>query len=228
MAARNALASIDAIEIAEKLNDEEISPNDYFKLRSAVVAELKSSPKTHPYPHKFHVSMSLEAFIEKYSSLEDGEQLDGVKLTLAGRVHSIRESGAKLIFYDLHGEGVKLQVMANAKAYETMDGFYEVTDTIRRGDVIGITGSPLRSRKGELSILPTKVSWFLCSTFLTQYLRRFVFLYQITLLAPCLHMLPDPHVGLKNKETRFRQRYLDLLVNSEVILCSLIHFYSIQ
>lgn len=158
VAAQNALASIDAIDIAEKLNDEEISPNEYFKLRSAVVAELKSSPKTHPYPHKFHVSMSLEAFIEKYSSLEDGEQLDAVKLTLAGRVHSIRESGAKLIFYDLHGEGVKLQVMANAKAYETMNGFFEVTKTIRRGDIIGITGSPLRTRMGELSILATKVS----------------------------------------------------------------------
>jgi lysyl-tRNA synthetase class II len=41
-----------------------------------------------------------------------------VQFSLAGRVHAMQESGAKLIFYDLRGEGVKLQVMANAKLYE--------------------------------------------------------------------------------------------------------------
>lgn len=64
----------------EKLNEEEISPNEYFKLRTAAVAELKRSPETDPYPHKFHVSTSLEEFIEKYSNLKDGETLDDVKL----------------------------------------------------------------------------------------------------------------------------------------------------
>lgn len=64
----------------DKLNEEEISPNEYFKLRSAAVAELKQSPDTHPYPHKFHVSTSLEDFIEKYSHLNDGQTLDDVKL----------------------------------------------------------------------------------------------------------------------------------------------------
>lgn len=64
----------------EKVNEEEISPNEYFKLRSAAVAELKRSPETDPYPHKFHVSSSLEEFIAKYSDLKDGETLDDVKL----------------------------------------------------------------------------------------------------------------------------------------------------
>lgn len=91
--------------------EEEISPNEYYKLRSAAVAALKEGPKgEHPYPHKFTVTSSLEDFIEKYNTLESGEVLDSVTLSLAGRVHSIRESGAKLIFYDLRAEGVKIQV----------------------------------------------------------------------------------------------------------------------
>lgn len=60
--------------------EEEISPNEYFKLRSAAVAELKKSPATDPYPHKFHVSISLENFINKYTSLNDGEMLENEQL----------------------------------------------------------------------------------------------------------------------------------------------------
>lgn len=55
---------------------EDISPNEYFKLRSAAIAELKKSPETDPYPHKFHVSISLENFINKYNHLKEGEMLE--------------------------------------------------------------------------------------------------------------------------------------------------------
>lgn len=133
-------------------------------------------------------------FIEKYSSLGEGEVVESDILSVAGRVHAIRESGAKLIFYDLRGEGVKLQVMATAKQYENEAKFTEDTDKIRRGDIIGVNGVPTKTKKGELSIMPSK----------------------ITLLSPCLHMLPHLHFGLKDKETRFRQRYLDLILNNRV------------
>ncbi|GAB0097261.1 Lysine--tRNA ligase [Sergentomyia squamirostris] len=178
----------------EKVNEEEISPNEYFKLRTASVAEFKQNPDTHPYPHKFHVSISLEEFIEKYNNVAEGEVLENVNVSVAGRVHAMRESGAKLIFYDLRGEGVKLQVMANAKLYETEALFSEETDRIRRGDIIGVNGNPGKTKKGELSIVPKRIK----------------------LLSPCLHMLPHMHFGLKDKETRFRQRYLDLILNNRV------------
>lgn len=102
--------------VAEKKSsvkaDEEISPNEYYKLRTGAVAALKNGTKEdHPYPHKFNVTTSLEEFIEKYNNLSSGEVLDNVTLSVAGRVHSIRESGSKLIFYDLRGEGVKIQVV---------------------------------------------------------------------------------------------------------------------
>lgn len=141
-----------------KIDEAEISPNEYFKLRSAAVAELKSNPQTHPYPHKFHVSSSLEDFIEKYSHLKDGEMLENEPLSVAGRVHAIRESGAKLVFYDVRGEGVKIQVMGNAKLYSSEEAFASETDKIRRGDIIGINGYPGKTKKGELSVIPKSVS----------------------------------------------------------------------
>ncbi|XP_017871554.1 PREDICTED: lysine--tRNA ligase isoform X2 [Drosophila arizonae] len=174
--------------------EEEISPNEYFKLRSAAVADLKQTSENHPYPHKFHVSISLEKFIEQYAQLKDGETLDQVNLSVAGRIHAIRESGAKLIFYDLRGEGVKLQVMASAKSYKSEAAFEQDTAKLRRGDIIGVNGHPGKTKKGELSIMPT----------------------ELKLLSPCLHMLPHLHFGLKDKETRYRQRYLDLILNNKV------------
>ena len=139
------------------INEAEISPNEFFKLRSAAVEELKKNPETHPYPHKFNVTLSLENFIEQYSNgVADGETLD-VAVSVAGRIHSIRNSGAKLIFYDLRGEGVKIQVMANARAYVNEAEYAADTNKIKRGDIIGIEGSPGKTKKGELSIIPKKV-----------------------------------------------------------------------
>ena len=178
----------------DKIQEEEITPNQYLELRSAAVEKLKKTEGQHPYPHKFNVDISLTEFIEKYQGLSDGTTVEDVTLSVAGRVHAIRESGPKLIFYDLRGEGVKLQVMANAKGYGNESEFFEDTGKIRRGDVVGVRGHPGKTKKGELSIVPVKM----------------------TLLSPCLHMLPHLHTGLRNKETRFRQRYLDLILNADV------------
>ena len=64
------------------------------------------------YPHKFHVSISLENFLEKYKELKE-EQESSEVVTIVGRIHAIRESSAKLRFYDLRGEDVKVQVSHN-------------------------------------------------------------------------------------------------------------------
>lgn len=84
--------------------------------------------------------------------------------------------------------------MANAKLYGSEDKFATDTDKIRRGDIIGCIGHPGKTKKGELSIVPKNIK----------------------LLSPCLHMLPHLHFGLKDKETRFRKRYLDLILNERV------------
>ncbi|XP_033323178.2 lysyl-tRNA synthetase isoform X2 [Megalopta genalis] len=180
--------------VTSDINEEEISPNEYIKLRTNAIDHLKNTDDN-PYPHKFHVSMSLENFIEKFGDiLKDGEVLENEVHSVAGRVFAIRESGTKLIFYDIRGEGVKIQVMANAKHYNNEEQFMKDISKIKRGDIVGVIGNPGKTKKGEFSIMP----------------------HSITLLSPCLHMLPDPYFGLKDKETRFRQRYLDMILNNKV------------
>ncbi|XP_030620472.1 lysine--tRNA ligase isoform X1 [Chanos chanos] len=174
-------------------DEESLDPNQYFKIRTQAIQALKGSSED-PYPHKFHVDLSLTEFLERYNHLQPGDQLTDVVLNVAGRIHAKRASGSKLLFYDLRGEGVKLQVMANSKSYKSEEEFLKINTRLRRGDIIGVRGNPGKTKKGELSIIPI----------------------ELTLLSPCLHMLPHLHFGLKDKETRFRQRYLDLILNDFV------------
>ncbi|KAL0273959.1 UNVERIFIED_CONTAM: hypothetical protein PYX00_006512 [Menopon gallinae] len=178
---------------AKPTAEAEISPHEFFKLRTQAVAKLKECGDN-PYPHKYTVTISLTDYIEKYSYVEASTVLEDITVSLAGRIHAIRESGSKLIFYDVRAEGQKIQVMANNRLYESEEGFFADTGKLRRGDIIGVTGHPGRTKKGELSIVPKK----------------------LTLLSPCLHMLPHLHFGLKDKETRYRQRYLDLILNDSI------------
>lgn len=91
-----------------QINEEETSPNEYLKLRTQYVQQQKDDGKN-VYPHKFHVGTSLTDFLDTYKDLTQ-EQQGQEEVTVAGRVHAIRESSQKLRFYDLRGEGVKLQV----------------------------------------------------------------------------------------------------------------------
>ena len=147
----------------------------------------------HPYPHKFHVDTQLPAFIAKFAdTIADGEVDTNVVVSVAGRLMSKRASGTKLFFYDLRGDGVKVQVMADAKNATEYD-FEKAHAATRRGDIVGIRGHPGKSKKGELSVFPCHME----------------------VLTPCLHMLPG-FSGLKDQETRYRKRYLDLIMNPEV------------
>lgn len=76
---------------------------------------------------------------------------------------------------------------------EATEEFLAVHNRLRRGDIVGVRGFPGKSQRGELSIFPKEVK----------------------LLSTCLHMLPKDRYGLKDQETRYRQRYLDLLINSD-------------
>ncbi|XP_044205297.1 lysine--tRNA ligase isoform X1 [Thunnus albacares] len=183
----------EAAQSISLLDEETLDPNQYFKIRTQAIQELKGTAED-PYPHKFKVDLSLTEFIEKYNNLQPGDQLTDVVVNVSGRVHAKRASGAKLLFYDMRGEGVKLQVMANSRNYKSEEAFVAINNKLRRGDIIGVRGNPGKTKKGELSIIPI----------------------EMTLLSPCLHMLPHLHFGLKDKETRFRQRYLDLIINDYV------------
>ncbi|KAF8893632.1 lysine-tRNA ligase [Infundibulicybe gibba] len=175
-------------------SEDDLNPNQYYELRARQIQTLKATQAPNPYPHKFHVTRSITSYIEAYGTegkIPAGTKLEGATESLAGRVHNIRTSSAKLRFYDLHGEGKKVQIMASQQDAKDPDAFVATHEVFRRGDIVGVTGTPSRTKKGELSISPSS----------------------ITLLAPNLHQLPSAHFGLKDQETRYRKRYLDLIMS---------------
>ncbi|KAI7753954.1 hypothetical protein M8C21_029086, partial [Ambrosia artemisiifolia] len=209
-----------AVQKQSAADDEDMDPTQYFDNRLKTLAAQKAAG-LNPYPHKFHVSMSILEYIEKYDSLASGEHLEDVQVSLAGRLMNKRSSSSKLFFYDLHGSGGKVQVMADARRSDLDEAeFSKYHSGVKRGDIVGIVGFPGKSKRGELSIFPKS----------------------FTVLSHCLHMMPrqksaaaadntnvkkidawTPGSGrnpdayiLKDQETRYRQRYLDLMVNSEV------------
>ena len=78
----------------KKKIEEPLDPGKYHEYRCNTILGYKEAGES-PYPHKFNVTISLTDFIDRYKNLEDGTQSDDV-VSVAGRVHSIRESGAKL------------------------------------------------------------------------------------------------------------------------------------
>ena len=192
-----------AVEAAEKAaakaaaraalaeSGDNLDPSQYIANRKAAVKGLKDAGQN-PYPHKFQVSMSIPQFVEEYAdAVQPGEQKEETVVSLAGRLYSKRAAATRLVFYDLRGEGVKVQIVADAR--NGGDSFLKDHAGLRRGDIVGVKGCPGKSRKGEFSI----------------------FAHEITLLSACLHMLPKLEQGLADSEVRFRQRYLDLIVNQD-------------
>ena len=184
----------DAKKPAEQ--EQEITdPKEYFNSRKAFVNQQKEKG-VNPYPHKFAVSISLTDYIEKYGHLEIGHIEQSIVECVSGRVHAKRQQGTKLVFLDLRAEGKKIQVMANLAYYQNgnEEAFAADIGKIKRGDIVGCRGYPGKTKKGELSIVPIET----------------------TLLTPCLRMLPHMHYGLRDRETRYRMRFLDLMVNEHV------------
>eukprot|EP00276_Gloeochaete_wittrockiana_P011092 CAMPEP_0184668474 /NCGR_PEP_ID=MMETSP0308-20130426/72497_1 /TAXON_ID=38269 /ORGANISM="Gloeochaete witrockiana, Strain SAG 46.84" /LENGTH=603 /DNA_ID=CAMNT_0027114221 /DNA_START=42 /DNA_END=1853 /DNA_ORIENTATION=- len=171
-------------------DEEELDPTQYFENRKKAIDAMRAEG-VDPFPYKFQVSISIPEFIKQFSHLETGAQLKDKEVSLAGRIITRRIQGEKLIFYDVRADGEKVQVMANAQ--ESQQDFAKTHSIFRRGDFIGVRGFPGKTKTGELSIFP-----------------RFV-----QFLSPCLHMMPKAATGLRDQETRYRQRYLDLIVNND-------------
>lgn len=183
-------------EAAEK----ELTPNQYFEIRSRAVNKLRETKSPNPYPHKFQVTYDIRKLNEEFGYLKSGETARDKVIQVGARIFTKRSSGAKLVFYDVRNEGVKVQVMCQAQEASGSVPFEAQHEHLRRGDVVGIIGFPGRTapksrlakgEEGELSIFAT----------------------EIVLLTPCLHALPDEYYGFKNHDERHRKRYLDLIMN---------------
>ncbi|PIQ28720.1 lysine--tRNA ligase [bacterium (Candidatus Blackallbacteria) CG17_big_fil_post_rev_8_21_14_2_50_48_46] len=144
-----------------------------------------------PYPYTFDrthtFAQILEAYAEKLENGEKGEET----VAVAGRITGWRGKG-KLTFLDLRDGGQRLQgmLMLNKLGEEA----YQQLKMLDIGDMVGLKGLVARTKTGELSIQAEEV----------------------TLLAKSLRPLPEKYHGLTDVDLRYRQRYLDLIVNPEV------------
>ena len=181
-------------KLSENISD--MDPTAYYENRKKQIEELEASG-FNPYPHKFETTITLPQFREQYDNIEAGEHCEDVSHALTGRIVFNRGQGG-LIFYTIDNDGARIQIMANKKLHnEEACGrdFKQMHSILHRGDFVGFIGYPGKSKKGELSL----------------------FVNTCVLLTPCLHAIPKETYGLKDLETRYRQRYLDMIVNKEVI-----------
>ena len=147
-AANAKIAAATGAKPAKKQDEDELDPKAYFENRTKQLQELETQG-FNAWPHKFHVTIEIGEFLSKYEGLQKGETMDDVIVSVAGRVISKRASGSNLIFMDLVGKGQKVQIMANAKAYEQPEGFKKLREVIKRGDIVGVRGYPTRTRRAS-------------------------------------------------------------------------------
>jgi lysyl-tRNA synthetase class 2 len=140
-----------------------------------------------PYPHRFRRSHRLGEVLAGADEMVEAEQ----KVTVAGRMMSKRRHG-KLGFADLADESGQLQLFVRKDVVGEEQ--YEAFKLLEVGDFAGATGKVMRTKAGELSIE----------------------VRSLDLLAKSLRPLPEKWHGLQDTELRYRQRYVDLVMNPEV------------
>ena len=164
------------------------SEKEIFELRKQKISffnELSSNS----FPTSFEGTVDIENIITKHKDINDGEHT-GIDVLIKGRILQARSFG-KLSFFDLLDNTGKIQLLIDKSNMSKKElSFFENYDS---GDIIGALGEIMKTKKGELSI---KVK-------------------SSTILSKSLKTLPEKWHGLKDKETRFRQRYLDFIVNPD-------------
>ena len=123
--------------------------------------------------------------------LDNFEALDGQTVSIAGRMMSRRVMGKASFAHVLDRDG---QIQIYVRRDDVGEEAYKQFKDFDLGDVIGVKGVVFRTKTGEVS----------------------VHAQEVTLLTKCLHPLPEKFHGLKDMDTRYRQRYLDMIVNPEV------------
>lgn len=142
-----------------------------------------------PYPYRFDRSHTLGEIRAAWGDLEPGSETEHA-VAVAGRVMLKRDTG-KLVFATIRDRTGEIQLFVS-KAVTGDDHFADVKG-LDLGDWVGVSGTVMTTRKGELSVKAERVE----------------------LLAKAVRPMPDKWHGLTDTDTRFRQRYADLMVNDE-------------
>ncbi|MEO2043783.1 MAG: lysine--tRNA ligase, partial [Nitrospinaceae bacterium] len=161
------------------------------KLRHQKLDELREMGIS-PFINRFHVNATLSSLIDKYSAMSK-EELDekNSEYIVAGRMMSRRKHG-KTTFVNIKDASGDIQVFINKNALG--ESAYELFGKFDIGDIIGVEGRISKTKTGELTL----------------------FAGTVTLLSKSLLPLPEKWHGLKDVELRYRQRYVDLIVNPDV------------
>ncbi len=148
-----------------------------------------------PFKYTFERSTSIanaRALFEKAEAETEDPSTIHLQVTIAGRMMAFRDQG-KVAFADLRDETGKIQLFLRKN--DLGDEAYEQLKDLDLGDIAGAAGAMFRTRRGEISVSVTHYE----------------------LLTKSLRPLPEKYHGLTDVETRFRQRYLDLVANPEVM-----------
>ncbi|PKQ30306.1 MAG: lysine--tRNA ligase [Actinobacteria bacterium HGW-Actinobacteria-10] len=162
---------------------------DPFASRRTKLAALIDAGEV-VYKSRFDVTAYAAEIVERHASLEAGVESDEI-VSVAGRIVAKRDQGKAvfLVMRDSTGD-IQLFCRVNVLGEEAFSSVLEFD----LGDWVGVSGTVLRTRRGELSVQPSEIS----------------------LLSKSLRPLPEKYHGLTDTETRYRQRYVDLIANPEV------------
>ena len=140
--ATKAAAETAGPSLVDEDDGEDVDPAKFYEARVRAVAAARAAGQN-PYPHKFETTLSVPGYVEKFqSALEPGQQEADQSASLAGRVYAKRAQG-KLVFFDLKADGVKVQVMADARNFGCgVEGFPAAISAFKRGDIVGVDGFP--------------------------------------------------------------------------------------
>lgn len=143
-----------------------------------------------PYPEHSEVSDYVVDIDAKYADLADGENTEDI-VKIGGRIIAKRGQG-KIVFVVLRDTTGDIQLFCRINDMSESD--WTLLGQLDLGDIINVEGAIVRTKRGQLSVAPR----------------------QIKLLSKAVRPLPEKFHGLSDKETRYRQRYVDLIVNEDV------------
>jgi lysyl-tRNA synthetase class 2 len=170
-----------------KNQEKTVAINDEYQQRLAKLDNLKKL-NINPYPAKAKRGLTIATWLDDFNKLLKNKK----KITLAGRIISLRLQGGSCFFNFQDGTGLTQAFLRKDKVGDEKYQIFK--DNFDQGDFVSLTGGAFLTKTKEPTIL---VSAF-------------------ELLSKALLPIPDKYYGLKDPELRFRKRYLDLLVNPEI------------
>lgn len=177
--------------MAENQNaaDQASTLNDERATRLAKRAALFEAGQN-PYPEHSELEDYVADIEAKYAELADGEDTEDV-VKIAGRVVAKRGQG-KIMFIVVRDATAEIQLFCRINDMD--EAAWNTLKSLDLGDILGVTGVVVRTQRGQLSVAPKSA----------------------TLLSKAVRPLPEKFHGLSDKETRYRQRYVDLIANDDV------------